>query len=764
MNGDDGVASSTQPFFAEHCFECHGGDAPEAGLNLQSLSTDLADAEVRRRWVDLYDRVDRHEMPPATARQPDSSNRAEFLEWLRDALTSADRAGREVVLRRLNRTEYEYTVRDLFGIYVDVQSLLPDDATPQGFDTTGSELSLSAEHMLSYLEAADLVLDQVFGPPHAPQRVDMTVNIKDMSSHGTADKILSDGVLLFSGAKELPLYGISVAGPHEYRLTIQAKAVQSDHPVVMQVSGGVTGRIPGHTAGFFEVPPGEVTTIELTDRAVESSDTYSFGLVGGFPWWAVNADEYKGEGLFLGNVRIQGPIAEWPPISRAKLLGDVDPATARENELRVILTRILPGAYRRTITDADLEPLLVLSQQALAEGASFESALRRGLKGMLCSPAFLFLDETPVASGVDNVSPKIDDFALASRLSYLLWSSAPDETLLEVAARSELCRPDMLRAQVDRMLTDEKSQRFVHRFTGQWLKLDDIDFTVPDENLYPEYNQLLRQSMLDETHAFFREILDHDLSVQTFIDSDFVMINEPLADFYGIDGVNGLGIRRVELPSESLRGGVLTQASVLKVSADGTRTSPVLRGAWILKNLFGMPSPPPPPTVVAVEPDIRGATTIREQLAKHRDHDSCDRCHRTIDPPGFALESFDVIGAQRDWYRTRGAGGHLQVPRHPQAPNHFVQYRRGPDVDSSGTTSDGQSFRDIREFKQLLLKDDTTMIRSLTRQLLTYGLGRHLSFSDRPDVERLVEQARSEQFGLRSLLSAIVTSDMFLAP
>jgi hypothetical protein len=287
---------------------------------------------------------------------------------------------------------------------------------------------------------------------------------------------------------------------------------------------------------------------------------------------------------------------------------------------------------------------------------------------------------------------------------------------------------------------------------------------VPDENLYPEYDQLLRQSMLDETRAFFREVLDRDLSVLNFIDSDFAMLNQPLADFYGIDGVEGLRMRRVALPDGCLRGGVLTQAGVLKVSADGTRTSPVLRGAWILKYFYGEPSPPPPPTVAAVEPDIRGAATIREQLAKHRDHESCNRCHRKIDPPGFALESFDVIGAQRDWYRIRGGGKYVDKPRHPQAPNHHVQYRQGPDVDASGVTADGQPFAGIREYKQLLLKDDAAMPRALTRLLLTYSLGRDLGFSDRPEVERIVDIVRASGSGLRSMVHEIVQSEVFRQP
>lgn len=762
------LRAQLRPFLERHCIDCHSGETPEGNLNLETISVDLSNAELRRRWIYLYDRVANGGMPPKGEPRPDEDSKATFLRSLGDLLTQADLAGREVVLRRLNRNEYQNTVRDLFGIYVDLESELPDDSAEQGFDTIGSELSFSAEQMVTYIKAADLVLDQVFGPPTAPKRIDKTVNMKDLQSSKTADRVLPDGVVLFSGAKHLATYGASVRGPALYRLRMQVKAVQTDRPVVMQVDGGVTGSIPAHVAGFFQVPPGKVTTIELTDRAVESSDTFSIGLVGGYPWWKVNSDEYKGPGLFIGDIQVEGPLEEWPRPSRTKLLGDIDPAHGTLEDIRRILLRILPRAFRRATVEAEAKPYVALAKQALDEGLSFEKALRRGLKGMLCAPEFLFMEEslnrlaeTSAGGSGPNAIKRIDDFALATRLSYFLWSSLPDDGLLSLAGRGELHKPSVLKSQVERMLDDAKSDRFVDNFTGQWLRLRDIDFTVPDQSLYPEYNQLLRQSMLDETHAFFREILDHDLSVRNFIDSDFVTINQPLADFYGISDVKGLEVRRVELPQDSVRGGVLTQASVLKVSADGTRTSPVLRGVWILKYFYGTPSPPPPATVKAIEPDIRGATTIRQQLAKHRAHENCNRCHRKIDPPGFALESFDVIGARRVWYRTRQGGKYFKKPRHPQAPNANVLYRRGPDVDPSGTMPDGRTFAGIREYKRLLLEDDTAMARSLTRLLLTYCLGRQLGFSDRPEVDRIVANVKAKGYGLRLLIHEIVQSETF---
>ena len=752
------------PFLQQHCVACHSGDAPEGSLSLDAGAPDLTDAEVRRRWVYLYDRVADGEMPPDGEERPEAAAKDEFLQSLGAILTQADLESREVVLRRLNRREYENTVRDLFGIFVDLHSVLPDDSVEQGFDTVGSGLFVSAEQMLAYLEAADLVLDEVFGPPQSPPRIDQTVNIKDLISRTTADRIDENGVVLFSGAKTLPLYGVSVRGPAFYRLRVQVQAVQSDRPVIMRAEGGVTGRVPGHVAGFFEIPPDELTTIEWTDRAIEQDDTFAFGLVGGFPWWSVGGDTYEGPGLFVGDIHIEGPLEEWPRRSRIELLGDIDPEQGTLDDVGAILDRVLPRAFRRTTEDGDAAPYLQLAAQAFDDGRPFEEALRRALQGVLCGPEFLYLEERTVPDESGDAPPVIDDFALASRLSYFIWSSLPDRELLELAGGGELHQPETLQAQVERMLDDPKSLRFVENFTGQWLKLRDIDFTVPNDRIYPEYDQLLRQSMLDETHAFFREILDRDQSVNNFIESDFAMLNGPLAEFYGIEGVEGLEIRRVELPPESPRGGVLTQASVLKVSADGTRTSPTLRGAWILKNLFGDPPPPPPPTIAAIEPDIRGATTVREQLALHRSHESCNRCHQKIDPPGFALESFDVIGGERDWYRVAQGGRPVSKPRHPQAPNHHVLYQQGHDVDASGTMPDGRRFDGVRQYKQLLLDDETAMPRALTRLLLSYSIGRNLGFSDRPEVERIVVATKPENYGLRAIVHQVTQSPAFRQP
>lgn len=755
--------SAPAVFLRQHCIRCHSGDHPSGGLLLSDALPDLSSPDTRARWVHLHDRVAAGEMPPE-GNLPDVAERTRFLHAVGSLITHSEAAGAGTILRRINREEYQHTVCDLFGIRVDLRSILPNDAADQGFDTIGSAQAVSTEQMLLYLDAADAVLDEVFGPDTAPKPQRTTVNFRDLRSKDTADRVESDGVVLFSGAKSLPMYGVAVKGPAAYRLTFHAKAIQTDKPVIMQVEGGVTGRIPGHVAGFVELPPDTLTRFELTDHAVESSDTFAFRLVGGFPWWSVNADEYKGAGIFLGDITIEGPLEPWPRPSRLALLQGIDEQSAGAAELRQILTQLLPRAFRRPADGIQIDRLTSVAAQALADGQPFQAALRRALKAMLCSPEFLYLEEPLASTNDDAAAALIDSYALASRLSYFLWSTLPDDELLALAGTGEILQPQILRAQAKRMLSDARTDRFVQRFTDQWLRLRDIDFTVPNDQLYPEYNQLLRQSMLDESRAFFREVLQQNLSINTFIQSDFAMLNRPLAEFYGIEGVTGLEMQKVQLPEGSLRGGVLSQAAVLKVSADGTRTSPVLRGAWILKHLYGTPAAPPPPGVAAVEPDIRGATTIRQQLQKHRSDQSCNRCHRRIDPPGFALECFDVIGGERQWYRVAQGGRHVAKPLHPQAPAQHVRYQQGAAVDVTGMLPDGRPFADLNEYRRLLLSDSTALPLAVIRLLSEYGTGRRSTFSDRKEFEQILNRTADGNFGLRDAVIELICSPLFGRP
>ncbi|MDX1930481.1 MAG: DUF1592 domain-containing protein, partial [Pirellulaceae bacterium] len=415
---------------------------------------------------------------------------------------------------------------------------------------------------------------------------------------------------------------------------------------------------------------------------------------------------------------------------------------------------LLPKAFRRPVAEGEEKPFVELVAASLRSGQSYEASLRAGVKAVLVSPKFLYLRES---------SESLDNYALAARLSYFLWSTMPDQTLLDLAHNNELHKPDVLRLQVERMLQHPKARAFTENFTGQWLSLRDIEATTPDKALYPEFEELLKWSSVQETHLFFDELLRQNLSVTNFVDSDFAMLNGRLATHYGIPDVHGVKFRKVQIKPEYHRGGVLTQASVLKVTANGTSTSPVLRGVWVLDRILGQAVPPPPPNVPAVEPDIRGATTIREQLAKHRATENCSGCHSRIDPLGFALENYDVIGGWRERYRVVADQKDWVKNRVGPLAKYLAayQYGLGREVESADTLPDGRHFADLAELKQQLLTDPKSIARCVVEKLVTYATGQPVGFDDRKAVEQILEEARESNYGLRSLVHAVVASPLF---
>ena len=758
-----------QPFLDAHCVACHDVEAASGELSFADLGHDLSDAETMRRWVLVHDRMASGEMPPSSELQPDRDDLVSTVETLAGALNSADRARSDVVLRRLNRVEYENTVRDLFHTNVNVKDVLPRDSSADGFDNVGESLAMSAEAALTYLQAADIVLNAVFGSAKEPKRIHHVTNLLDQKTYdgkpalakqyGRMFRKTDDGLVIFqSGYCPTNLVNFSRlrAPAGTYRGSLRVRAIQSEKPVVLRIYGGdtIVGRREKHLVGYFDVPPGDWSTIEFTDRLVESGGTYQPKCYGTKDT-RKDADTYPEPGIEIGEITIEGPLEEWPPRSRIELLRGIDLETATASDAEEVLSRVVPLAFRRPATADEIKQFVQLATVAINAGRTFEESLRTSLKGVLCSPEFLFLDEP----GRDRIT----QHAIANRLSYFLWSSMPDDRLRELADAGQLANPEVLRDQVERMLMDRRSAMFVENFVGQWLQLREIDFTNPDANLYPDFDELLKISMVAETEAFFRTILDEDLSLLNFVDSDFAMLNERLAKHYDIDGVKGQAIRRVDLPPDSPRGGVLTQASILKVTANGTTTSPVLRGAWVMENILGEAVPPPPSNVPAVEPDIRGAVTLREQLKKHSNSESCAVCHRRIDPAGFALENFDVIGGYREQYRTLGEG---KRPSFGRDPNTFawIRYRIGLPVDSTGLTANGQSFDGIRDYKRILLQHENEIAKGLTRKLMTYALGRRIGFSDREDIQNIAKDVSKKNYGLRQLVHAIVQSDIFARP
>lgn len=415
-----------------------------------------------------------------------------------------------------------------------------------------------------------------------------------------------------------------------------------------------------------------------------------------------------------------------------------------------LLSSALPKLFRRPV-DADVRKKYIEKvDERLKAGDCFETAMRWAYRAALCSPDFLY-----------HVEPagKLDDYALASRLSYFLWNSSPDDSLMSLAANGKLHDPATLNEQVERLLKNTKAQRFIDDFLGQWLKLRQIATNDPDKKLYPEFNPYMQDSMVNETRAYFRELIEKNLDAGYLVQSDFALLNEKLAVHYGIPGVSGPSLRRVTLPKDCPRGGFLTQAAVLKVTANGTTTSPVVRGAFVMSRVLGKPPEPPPPNVPAVEPDVQGATTIREQLEKHRVNPTCASCHAKIDPPGFALESFDVIGGFRTRYRSIGEGD--PAPRGSIDPRIGISFKLGKPVDASGSMPGGKQFAGINDLKSLLIADKHQLLNNLAEQVLIYSTGREISFSDRAAVNIIVANTEKQGGGIRTLLHEIVLSSLF---
>ncbi|HVE42822.1 MAG TPA: DUF1592 domain-containing protein [Planctomycetota bacterium] len=763
------VQTDPGAILAKHCGECHGAEKPKGDFRLKDLDAGLSTPAGEERWQSVLDQVRSGSMPPKKKPRLPEADLKTLTEGLDRSLAAAAARRRaaqgRVVLRRLNRVEYTNTLNDLFGVEVELREFLALDGSMDGFDNNGSALHLSSFAMERYLEAAGTALNIAIANKPAPATSKKRYSLKDQHAVLTYGndfyRVLDDGTVVCFLSSHDGTVWISQFYPRDrgmFRVRICASGFQSDgKPVTFEVNNHTTGLV-----GYFDVPADKPTEIEFVVRMEKESgfSLLPYGLGSAVGKTPGRAGKYTGPGLAVHWVEVEGPLAEaWPPASHRRLFGDLSQAPFGKYKDRIevvsqnpaadadrILRPFVRRAFRHPVSDADLKPYLSLVQARLNEKDSFEQAIRVGLSAVLASPKFLFLEEKPGA---------LDDYALASRLSYFFWSSMPDDELFELAEQKKLHEPKVLGEQVERLLRSPKAAAFTRNFCGQWLGLRDIDFTAPHYALYPEFDQMLKISMVRETELFFTELLKNDLSVSNFVASDFSMLNGRLAKHYGIAGVDGLWeFRKVALPPDCHRGGVLTMASILKVTADGSNTSPVKRGAWVLDRILGTPPAKPPADVPALEPDIRGATTVREQLAKHRNNPACASCHAMIDPPGFALESFDVIGGWRTYYRqTNWTKGVKEVKG--------VLYLQGADVDPSGEMADGRKFGDVDQFRQYLLKELDQVARGLTQKLVTYATGGTPEASDRPEIEAILARARGKNYGFRTLVHEIVQSRMF---
>lgn len=537
----------------------------------------------------------------------------------------------------------------------------------------------------------------------------------------------------------------------------------------------VRASLKGEVIGFYDAPPLKPTTHEfkiwLNPGERISFHAMTLPSSGAVNWPSSNGIfSYEGPGVAYDWFEVEGPLVDqWPPESQRRLFGE----KAGETDQRTLLVSFAARAFRRPVTDEEITPYAAIVEAQLGRGASFEEAMLDGYKGILCAPDFLMIGlESGVPQPAKTGAAPLGDYALASRLSFFLWNSMPDATLLGLAANRTLGQPAVLQEQVARMLADPRSERFVEHFLDEWLELKKIDFTTPDPMLYPEYDPWLHDSMLAETRASFRRMLTKNLGVREVIASDTLLINQRLAELYGIRGVNGADLREIKVPADSPRGGFLTQAAVLKVTANGTTTSPVLRGVWISERLLGIPHRSPPPNIPTVEPDATGAVTIRQIIEKHRADPSCASCHDIIDPPGMALENFDVIGGWRDRYRLAGTPGKIRVGDvEVDEPSVEVfgsgaylnraKLRLGSEVDATGQLTDGRKFDDVNGLRALLLADEDALARNLARQLLIYATGAGIRFSDRPGIESIIAKTKPANHGLRSLVQEVVASELF---
>ena len=703
----------------ESCIACHD-DSTDTALNFEALDFDLKNEKTFAMWERIFDRVTAGEMPPEDEDRPDEAVQEKALSQIHASLSNRSQAiqkenGRSTI-RRLTRTEYEYSLHDLLGISTELARLLPEE-NESGFDTVAENQGISQLHAKSWLIAADAAIDSAINlglkPDDEPTKFEM-LELDSVKQHldqpEDGHKILGkedDGIVIFASGSTY-LYSLQKAGVEHsgtFRIRAEAETFHSETPIVVAIFAGNYSRGQSRILGYWDAVPDETLEIDFEPilRRGEYIFPQAFELTkpkDNSNIWNVGPDKYEGAGLKLKWVSIEGPLHNtWPPESASSLLPGVkfkerehhawrnnrhiqfDIEMPEGNPLVAVgqsLNKLAARAFRRPLKKNEIKEYLSIAKDAMDQGATFHDAARLSMRTILCSPHFLFHSGDP---------GELDDFSLASRLSYFFWKSIPDSELLKIANGGELTDDDVLRKQVDRLLDHPKSKRFITDFVGQWLELRRIDATAPDSRLYPEFDPLLRSAMIEESEAFFEELIKEDLSASNLVDSDFVMINRRLAEHYGIEGVEGQHIRRVKTKG-TVRGGFLTQASVLKTTANGTTTSPVRRGNWVLTSILGTPSPPPPPNIGSIEPDTRGTTTIREELDAHRDSAVCNSCHRNIDPPGFAMESFDVIGGFREKYRSVEHGEHPTKRLHGR---NIWEYKLNLPVDPSGETPDGES-------------------------------------------------------------------------
>ena len=780
---------SVLPFLIENCSACHNARLKSGELNLEQYKTAASILQERETWELALQKLQTGEMPPKGAPRPDAAELKAVIGWIEREFERADRLAKpdpgRVTARRLNRAEYNNTVRDLLGVNFRPADDFPQDDSGYGFDNIGDVLSLSPVLMEKYLNAAEKIArTAIFGvqqlkPSLArlrPPLGKITSSTKPLVEYDQTGLSLPNAIHVthrfpVDAEYNLKLFlgGVRPAGSEPLQLALwidgqqvkttsfdpegiasfsddrqdfgsmthdfRARVTAGDHWIaisIMRLYEGLPASYNGPAPSKRPEPPPPVFKPPRAnippERLAEIKKRFEERLAQRVP-----VNEARVTGIDVGGPydQTKGPSAE--SLKKIYACGHLDSNHQPGCDGKIV-SGLARRAYRRPVTPEEINKLTGLVSMALAKGDSFEEGVVQAIQAMLVSPHFLFRIEQDRKLAKAEEIYQIGQHELASRLSYFLWSSMPDEELLRLADERALRKPDALAAQVRRMLKDPKAEALVENFGGQWLELRKLESVKPDRERFPEFEEYLRMSMRRETELFFENIVRQDRSVTDFIDGDYTFLNERLARFYKIPDVTGPEFRKVALAGGGQRGGVLTQASVLTVSSYATRTSPVLRGKWILDNILNAPPPPPPPDVPNLdEAKIGSSASLRQQLEDHRKNATCAACHSRMDPLGFGLENFNAIGQWR-----------AQDGKFP--------------VDSSGALPDGRSFKGPQELKVILKSDRDMFTQGLTEKLLTYALGRGPERYDRPVVKKIAARVAVNDYRFSSLALEIVNS------
>jgi hypothetical protein len=719
LAAQDTFSKTVRPFLARNCFACHGDKLKTADLNLESFRDAAGAAQAPAVWEKVFDKLRTGQMPPPGRPAPAAEEVKAALMWIENNAFRLETNGTpnpgRVTAHRLNRVEYNNTIRDLLALDFRPADDFPRDDEGYGFDNIGDVLSLSPVLMEKYLAAAEQIALKAIAV-HQPLRP-------------TVERYMAEKLNQVGSIRTKHFFPADA----EYELKAGLGGIRPDGAALLKLAVC----LDDEQIRIFDVNPArnQLRTFDL--RVAIKAGEHELGL-------SFLDDTFRPEDnpiaardryLAIDFIEVRGPFNPAPPapteidkriFTCGHGSGSHIPACGRK-----ILSDLARRAYRRPVTDKEIGRLEHFVQLAEQGGDSFERGIQLGLKAILVSPHFLFrIERDPVDPGA--VHP-INDYELASRLSYFLWSSMPDEELFRCAEKASLRKPGVLESQLKRMLLDPKSSALVENFAGQWLQVRNLESVKPDPDRFPDFDEELRSAMRAETRIFFETIMREDRSVLDFIDARFTFLNERLARHYGIPGVVGPEFRRVSLKGNQ-RSGILTQASVLTVSSYPTRTSPVLRGKWLLENFLGAPPPPPPPGVANVNEEAIGSlASLRQQLEKHRSDQSCAVCHARMDALGFGLENYDAIGAWRN--------------RDGRFP-----------VDSSGVLPGGKSFRGPGQLKEILKKDKEAFIQCLTEKMLTYALGRGLERYDVPAVSAISRRVTESDGRFSRLVLEIVNS------